>query len=156
MNENDVLDVCLHNWLHLNCKFITETVGCVVVDSNSNLASSTSTGGLVNKMVGRIGDTSVIGAGTYANEFYAFPAIGKSKVIVCVVVARDVAATIEFKGNSLKEDVDYVVHVCLVDMSITGEVAMPYNTTSMFRACATEDEYSEVANDCSACSMEYV
>lgn len=126
------------------------TVGCVAVDSNGNLASATSTGGLVNKMVGRIGDTPLIGAGTYANELCAVSATGKGEAIICGTVARDVAAMMEFKGLSLKEAADCVVHertpkgtVGMVAVSAAGEVAMPYNTTGMFRACATEDGYSE-------------
>ncbi|KAI5416528.1 isoaspartyl peptidase/L-asparaginase [Lathyrus oleraceus] len=128
------------------------TVGCVAVDSNGNLASATSTGGLVNKMAGRIGDTPVIGAGTYANEFCAVSATGIGEAIIRATVARDVAAIMEFKGLSLKEAADCVVHertlkgaVGLVAVSASGEVAMSYNTTGMFRACATEDGYSEVA-----------
>ncbi|XP_045789803.1 isoaspartyl peptidase/L-asparaginase isoform X1 [Trifolium pratense] len=128
------------------------TVGCVAVDSNGNLASATSTGGLVNKMVGRIGDTPVIGAGTYANEFCAVSATGKGEAIIRGTVARDVAALMEFKGLSLKEAANIVVQertpkgtVGLVAVSAAGEIAMPYNTTGMFRACATEDGYSEVA-----------
>ncbi|KAK2367216.1 putative isoaspartyl peptidase/L-asparaginase [Trifolium repens] len=128
------------------------TVGCVAVDSNGNLASATSTGGLVNKMVGRIGDTPVIGAGTYANEFCAVSATGKGEAIIRGTVARDVAALMEFKGLSLKEAANIVVQertpkgtVGLVAVSAAGEIATPYNTTGMFRACATEDGYSEVA-----------
>ncbi|XP_058761307.1 isoaspartyl peptidase/L-asparaginase-like [Vicia villosa] len=130
----------------------TGTVGCVAVDSNGNLASATSTGGLVNKMVGRIGDTSIIGAGTYANEFCAVSATGIGEAIIRATVARDVAAMMEFKGLSLKEAADCVVHERtpkgtggLVAVSAAGEVAMPFNTIGMFRACATEDGYSEVA-----------
>ncbi|KAK7328473.1 hypothetical protein VNO77_22580 [Canavalia gladiata] len=128
------------------------TVGCVAVDSDGNLASATSTGGLVNKMVGRIGDSPIIGAGTYANEFCAVSATGKGEAILRANVARDVAALMEFKGVSLKEAANSVIHertpkgtVGLVAVSAAGEVAMPYNTTGMFRACATEDGYSEVA-----------
>ncbi|XP_004508653.1 isoaspartyl peptidase/L-asparaginase [Cicer arietinum] len=128
------------------------TVGCVAVDSNGNLASATSTGGLVNKMVGRVGDSPLIGAGTYANEFCAVSATGKGEAIIRGTVARDVAAMMEFKGLSLKEAANCVVHertpkgtVGLVAVSASGEVVMPYNTTGMFRACATEDGYSEVA-----------
>nr|KYP47966.1 Isoaspartyl peptidase/L-asparaginase [Cajanus cajan] len=128
------------------------TVGCVAVDSNGNLASATSTGGLVNKMVGRIGDSPIIGAGTYANELCAVSATGKGEAILRATVARDVAALMEFKGVSLKEAADCVVHertpkgtVGLVAVSAAGELAMPYNTAGMFRACATEDGYSEVA-----------
>ncbi|KAG5027905.1 hypothetical protein AAZX31_05G017800 [Glycine max] len=128
------------------------TVGCVAVDSLGNLASATSTGGLVNKMVGRIGDTPVIGAGTYADARCAVSATGKGEAIIRGTVARDVAALMEFKGLSLVEAANCVVHertpkgtVGLVAVSAKGEVAMPFNTTGMFRACATEDGYSEIA-----------
>ncbi|GAB2212998.1 hypothetical protein Droror1_Dr00021009 [Drosera rotundifolia] len=128
------------------------TVGCVAVDSKGNLAAATSTGGLVNKMVGRIGDTPVIGAGTYANSLCAVSATGKGEAIIRGTISRDVAALMEYKGLSLKEAAAYVVEknapkgtVGLVAVSPTGEVTMPFNTTGMFRACATEDGYSEVA-----------
>ena len=127
------------------------TVGCVAVDSHGNLASATSTGGLVNKMAGRIGDTPVIGAGTYANKFCAVSATGKGEEIIRATVARDVAAVMEYKGLSLEEAAAYVIRECtplgtagLVAVSATGEVTMPFNTTGMFRACAREDGYSEI------------
>ncbi|KAF2539740.1 hypothetical protein F2Q68_00023101 [Brassica cretica] len=126
------------------------TVGCVAVDSAGNLASATSTGGYVNKMVGRIGDTPVIGAGTYANHLCAVSATGKGEYIIRATVAREVAALMEYKGLSLTEAAAYAVEqsgptgCCgLVAVSVNGEVAMPYNTTGMFRACATEDGYTE-------------
>ena len=129
----------------------TGTVGCVAVDSHGNLASATSTGGLVNKMVGRIGDTPVIGAGTYANNLCAVSATGKGEAIIRGTVARDVAALMEFKGLSLKEAAAYVVEECvpkgnvgLVAVLAKGEITMAFNTTGMFRACATEDGYSEI------------
>ncbi|XP_068669638.1 isoaspartyl peptidase/L-asparaginase 1 [Aristolochia californica] len=128
------------------------TVGCVAVDSLGNLASATSTGGLVNKMVGRIGDTPIIGSGTYANKFCAVSATGKGEAIIRATVARDVAALMEYKGLSLGEAAAYVIdqqvpkgNAGLVAVSAAGEVAMPYNTAGMFRACATEDGCSEVA-----------
>ncbi|KAA8541079.1 hypothetical protein F0562_025042 [Nyssa sinensis] len=127
------------------------TVGCVAVDIQGNLAAATSTGGFVNKMVGRIGDTPIIGAGTYANRFCAVSATGKGEAIMRATVARDVAAIMEYKGLSLKDAADYVIQECaprgtagLVAVSATGEVTMPFNTTGMFRACATEDGYSEI------------
>lgn len=128
------------------------TVGCVAVDNQGNLATATSTGGLVNKMVGRIGDTPIIGAGTYANGFCAVSATGKGELIIQATVARDVAALMEYKGLSLEEAAAYVVGECapkgtagLVAVSAKGEVTMQFNTTGMFRACATEDGYSEIA-----------
>ncbi|KDP31384.1 hypothetical protein JCGZ_11760 [Jatropha curcas] len=127
------------------------TVGCVAVDRNGNLAAATSTGGLVNKMVGRIGDTPIIGAGTYANNLCAVSVTGKGEQIIRGTVARDVAALMEYKGLSLKEAAAYVINECvprgnvgLVAVSATGEVTMPFNTTGMFRACATEDGHSEI------------
>jgi beta-aspartyl-peptidase (threonine type) len=100
-------------------------------------------------MVGRIGDTSIIGAGTYANELCAVSATGVGEVIIRGTVARDVAALMEFKGLSLKEAANIVVQertpkgtVGLVAVSSAGEIAMPYNTPGMF---ITEDGYSEVS-----------
>ncbi|KAF8399662.1 hypothetical protein HHK36_015532 [Tetracentron sinense] len=127
------------------------TVGCVAVDSHGNLATATSTGGFVNKMVGRIGDTPIIGAGTYANSLCAVSATGKGEAIIRATIARDVAALMEYKGLSLKEAAAYVIEECvprgnagLVAVSATGEVTMQFNTTGMFRACATEDGYTEI------------
>ena len=127
------------------------TVGCVAVDSHGNLASATSTGGFVNKMVGRIGDTPIIGAGTYANNLCAVSATGKGEAVMRATVARDVAALMEFKGLSLKEAAAYVIEESvprgsagLVAVSAKGEVTMALNTTGMYRACAAEDGYSEI------------
>ncbi|XP_051116672.1 isoaspartyl peptidase/L-asparaginase 1 [Andrographis paniculata] len=127
------------------------TVGCVAVDGEGNLAAATSTGGLVNKMVGRIGDTPIIGAGTYANKLCAVSATGKGEAIIRGTVGREVAALMEYKGLSLNEATSYVVKECtpkfttgVIAVSASGEVAMSYNTVGMFRACATEDGYTEV------------
>ncbi|KAK1388023.1 Isoaspartyl peptidase/L-asparaginase [Heracleum sosnowskyi] len=127
------------------------TVGCVAVDSHGNLATATSTGGLVNKMVGRIGDTPIIGAGTYANSFCAISATGKGEAIIRGTIARDVAALMEYKNLSLKDAASQVVKCApegttgLVAVSAVGEITMPFNTKGMFRACASEDGNTEVA-----------
>lgn len=128
------------------------TVGCVAVDGVGNLAAATSTGGRVNKMAGRIGDTPIIGAGTYANRFCAVSATGVGEAIIRDTVAREVAAVMEYKGLGLKEAAAYVVHEVtpegttgLVAVSASGEIAMPFNTMGMFRASATEDGFTEVA-----------
>jgi L-asparaginase / beta-aspartyl-peptidase len=126
------------------------TVGCVAIDAAGNLATATSTGGLVNKMVGRIGDTPVVGAGTYANALCAVSATGKGETIIRHTVARDVAALMEHRGLPLREAAARVVgasprgDVGLVAVSASGEVCMVHNTTGMFRACATEDGHVEV------------
>ncbi|KAK8942566.1 hypothetical protein KSP39_PZI009199 [Platanthera zijinensis] len=102
-------------------------------------------------MAGRIGDTPIIGAGTYANSVCAVSATGKGETIIRATVGRDVAALMEYKGLSLKDAANYVVEstpngtVGLVAISAEGEVAMPFNTAGMFRACATEDGASEIA-----------
>ncbi|XP_031287570.1 isoaspartyl peptidase/L-asparaginase-like [Pistacia vera] len=101
-------------------------------------------------MVGRIGDTPIIGAETYANNLCAISA-GKGEAIIRATAARDVAALMEFIGLSLKEAAAHFVEECvprgtvgLIVVSSTGEITMPLNTTGMFRACATEDGYSEI------------
>ncbi|KAH9686508.1 isoaspartyl peptidase/L-asparaginase 1 [Citrus sinensis] len=96
---------------------------------------------MVNKMVGRIGDTPIIGSRTYANKLCAVSATGKGEAIIRHT----------FKGLSLKEASAYVVEECvprgnvgLIVVSASGEVTMPFNTTGKFRACATEDGYSQI------------
>ncbi|KAH9752438.1 isoaspartyl peptidase/L-asparaginase 1 [Citrus sinensis] len=113
----------------------------VAVDNQGNLAAATSTGGMVNKMVGRIGDTPIIGSRTYANKLCAVSATGKGEAIIRHT----------FKGLSLKEASAYVVEECvprgnvgLIAVSASGEVTMPFQTTGKFRACATEDGYSQI------------
>ncbi|KAG5602237.1 hypothetical protein H5410_033607 [Solanum commersonii] len=128
------------------------TVECVAVDSSGNLVAATSTGGLVNKMVGRIGDTPLVGAGTYAKcKFCAASCTGKGEEIIRATVARDVAALMEYKGLTLKEATDYVIKEStpkgttgLIAVSSTGEVVTPFNTTGMFRACATQDGKTQI------------
>ncbi|CAL4917825.1 unnamed protein product [Urochloa decumbens] len=128
----------------------TGTVGCVAVDAAGNLATATSTGGLVNKMAGRIGDTPVVGAGTYANALCAVSATGKGEEIIRYTVARDVAALMEHRGMPLRDAAARVVAgaprgaVGLVAVSREGEVCMVHNTTALFRACATEGGHEEV------------
>eukprot|EP00252_Welwitschia_mirabilis_P016123 TRINITY_DN35639_c0_g1_i1.p1 TRINITY_DN35639_c0_g1~~TRINITY_DN35639_c0_g1_i1.p1 ORF type:complete len:368 (-),score=52.41 TRINITY_DN35639_c0_g1_i1:133-1236(-) len=128
-----------------------ETVGCVAVDLEGHCAAATSTGGLINKMCGRIGDSPLIGAGTYANGLCAVSATGEGEAIIRATVARDVAALMEYKGLSLEDSVNYVINKRLEDgkggliaISSNGEVASAFNTTGMFRACATEDGYLEI------------
>ncbi|XP_078437364.1 N-terminal nucleophile aminohydrolases (Ntn hydrolases) superfamily protein isoform X2 [Wolffia australiana] len=127
------------------------TVGCVVTDGLGSLAAATSTGGLVNKMAGRIGDTPIIGAGTYANSLCAVSATGKGEAIIRGTVARDVAALMEFQGLSLEDAANFVIQkapkstVGLIAVSADGSMVMPFNTSGMFRACATEGGHSVVS-----------
>ncbi|CAO2190170.1 unnamed protein product [Urochloa humidicola] len=129
----------------------TGTVGCVAVDAAGNMASATSTGGHSNKMAGRIGDTPIIGAGTYADARCAVSTTGVGEAIIRHGMAREVAAVMEHRGLPLREAVERVVAgappdtVGMVAVSADGEVCMRYNTWGMFRACLTEDGRAELA-----------
>ncbi|KAM7254504.1 hypothetical protein ACFE04_003884 [Oxalis oulophora] len=130
--------------------YAPETVGCVVVDREGRCAAATSTGGLMNKMTGRIGDSPIIGAGTYACEVCGVSCTGEGEAILRGTLARDVAAVMEYKGLRLQEAVDFVIKTRLDDgkagliaVSKDGEVACGFNCTGMFRGCATEDGFME-------------
>ncbi|KAL0432515.1 UNVERIFIED_CONTAM: putative isoaspartyl peptidase/L-asparaginase 2 [Sesamum latifolium] len=132
--------------------YAPETVGCVVVDSQGQCAAATSTGGLMNKKVGRIGDSPLIGAGTYACDVCGVSCTGEGEAIIRGTLARDVAALMEYKGLGLQEAVDYVIEKRLdgggkagvIAVSSKGEVAYGFNSVGMFRGCATEDGFMEV------------
>uniref|UniRef100_A0A5B7B7X7 beta-aspartyl-peptidase n=1 Tax=Davidia involucrata TaxID=16924 RepID=A0A5B7B7X7_DAVIN len=131
--------------------YAPETVGCVVVDSDGRCAAATSTGGLMNKMTGRIGDSPLIGAGTYAGNLCGVSCTGEGEAIIRGTVARDVAALMEYKGLGLQEAVDYVIKerldqgkAGLIAVSSNGEVAYGFNCVGMFRGCATENGFMEV------------
>ncbi|KAL0392066.1 UNVERIFIED_CONTAM: putative isoaspartyl peptidase/L-asparaginase 2 [Sesamum radiatum] len=132
--------------------YAPETVGCVVVDSQGQCAAATSTGGLMNKKVGRIGDSPLIGAGTYACDLCGVSCTGEGEAIIRGTLARDTAALMEYKGLGLQEAVDYVIEkrldgggkAGLIAVSSKGEVAYGFNSVGMFRGCATEDGFMEV------------
>lgn len=132
--------------------YAPETVGCVVVDKEGRCAAATSTGGLINKMVGRIGDSPIIGSGTYACKLCAISCTGEGEAILRGTLARDVAAVMEYKDLRLQEAVNFVIKERLDDggkagliaVSNNGEVAYGFNTNGMFRGSATEDGFMEV------------
>lgn len=131
--------------------YAPETVGCVVVDTEGRCAAATSTGGLMNKMTGRIGDSPIVGAGTYACEVCGVSCTGEGEAILRATLAREVAALMEYKGLCLQEAVDYAVEhrldegkAGLIAVSSKGEVAYGFNSVGMFRGCATEDGSLEV------------
>ena len=87
------------------------TVGAVAVDAQGNLAAATSTGGITNKQVGRVGDAPLIGAGTYAsNKTCAVSTTGTGEMFIRMVAAYDVAAQMEYCGATLEAAADRVVH----------------------------------------------
>ncbi|KAF1886908.1 hypothetical protein Lal_00046146 [Lupinus albus] len=131
--------------------YAPETVGCVVVDGEGRCAAATSTGGLINKMTGRIGDSPIIGSGTYACNISGVSCTGEGEAIIRGTLAREVGAVMEYKGLGLQEAVDFVIKhrldegkAGLVAVSNTGEVACGFNCNGMFRALATEDGFVEV------------
>jgi len=120
------------------------TVGCVALDKMGNLAAGTSTGGTTNKRYGRVGDSPLIGAGTYANnKTCAVSATGTGEYFVRSVVGHDISALMEYKGMSVKEAAESVVMDKLVRIGgdggviaidKDGNIAMPFNTSGMYRA----------------------
>ena len=123
------------------------TVGAVACDAHGNLAAATSTGGMTNKRFGRIGDSPVIGSGTYAdNRTVAVSCTGSGEYFLRGVVAYDVACLIEYKNYSLDQACRKVVHERLpalggngglVAVNAQGEVSLPFNTEGMYRAAKT-------------------
>jgi L-asparaginase / beta-aspartyl-peptidase len=118
------------------------TVGAVALDKNGNLAAATSTGGTTNKMPGRIGDTPVIGAGTYAdNQTCAVSCTGDGEYFIRVAAAHEVSALIEHRGMKLQEAAQTALDTVkqlggtggLIAIDNNGEIAMPFNTDGMYR-----------------------
>jgi L-asparaginase / beta-aspartyl-peptidase len=119
------------------------TVGAVALDRLGNLAAGTSTGGMSNKRYGRIGDSPVIGAGNYANNrTCAVSATGHGEYFIRWVVAYDISALMEYREMTLEEAANEVIGKKLVEAGATGgvvaidrrgNVAMPFNTSGMYR-----------------------
>lgn len=125
------------------------TVGAVALDSGGNLAAATSTGGMTAKRWGRIGDSPVIGAGTYAdNGSCAVSATGHGEYFIRYNVAADICARVKYQGVSIATAASEVIHRVLLPaggtggvivVSPDGEIAMPYNTGGMYRASIDRD-----------------
>ena len=126
------------------------TVGAVACDAHGNIAAATSTGGMTNKRWGRIGDSPVIGSGTYAhNATCAVSCTGSGEYFLRGVVAYDVSCLMEYKGYSLAQAGQEVVHERLptlggdgglVAVDAQGEFSLPFNTEGMYRAAKTPTE----------------
>ncbi|MDZ4757272.1 MAG: isoaspartyl peptidase/L-asparaginase [Bacteroidota bacterium] len=120
------------------------TVGAVALDKHGNLAAATSTGGMTNKRYNRIGDTPIIGCGTYANNnTCAISCTGHGEYFIRNVVAYDVSCLMEYKGLSLQEACNIVVNDKLVKLGgeggliaidAAGNIALPFNSEGMYRA----------------------
>jgi len=120
------------------------TVGAVALDIHGNIAAATSTGGMTNKKWGRVGDSPIIGAGTYANnDTCAISCTGHGEYFIRSVVAYDISCLIEYKNLSLKEACNLVVMKKLVKaggeggliaIDQKGNIEMPFNSEGMYRA----------------------
>jgi beta-aspartyl-peptidase (threonine type) len=131
------------------------TVGAAACDAQGNIAAGTSTGGMTNKRFGRIGDSPVIGAGTYANnKTCAISCTGHGEYFLRAVVAYDVSCLMEYKGLSLKEACDVVVKDKLVKLggeggliavNAQGEHEFCFNSAGMYRAVRNNEGKDDVA-----------
>jgi beta-aspartyl-peptidase (threonine type) len=118
------------------------TVGAVALDAHGNLAAATSTGGMTNKRFGRVGDSPLIGCGTYANSSCAVSCTGHGEYFIRAVAAHSVAAAMEFGCCTLQAAAEKVIHGKvsalggeggLIAVDATGAVVMPFNTEGMYR-----------------------
>lgn len=119
------------------------TVGAVAVDTDGNVAGATSTGGMTNKAWGRVGDSPLIGAGTYANNSTcAISCTGHGEHFMREVVAHDVSCRMKYGGETLEEGSNKVIHESLkrkggegglIAVDSSGNISMPFNTKGMYR-----------------------
>jgi len=118
------------------------TVGAVALDRAGNLAAGTSTGGTTNKYFGRVGDSPIVGAGTFANTLCAVSATGHGEDFIRFVVAHDIAALVEYKGLSIDRAANVVINEKLkkaggdggvIALDSSGNFSMPFNTEGMYR-----------------------
>lgn len=126
------------------------TVGCVALDNKGNIVAGTSTGGMTNKRWNRIGDSPIIGAGTYAdNATCGVSCTGHGEYFIRWAVAHDVSARMKYGNSSLKAAADEVINKVLVDVNALGglvaldhygNIAMPFNTAGMYRGYAKPNE----------------
>lgn len=124
------------------------TVGCVALDSKGNIVAGTSTGGMTNKKFGRVGDSPIIGAGTYAdNKTCGVSATGHGEYFIRYTVARDIAALMEYGDKSLEEAAKFIINDKLLEkggsggviaLDHLGNIVMPFNTEGMYRGWAKD------------------
>lgn len=129
------------------------TVGAVACDKNGHLAAATSTGGMTNKKFGRVGDTAIIGAGTYADETCAISCTGHGEYFMLASTAHDVAARMKYKGLNLqdaaRETIDHLTQINgeggLIAVDALGNVTLPFNSDGMYRASITSGSVPNTA-----------
>ena len=131
------------------------TVGAVAFDKHGNLAAATSTGGMTNKRQGRVGDSPIIGAGTYAkNGVCAISATGHGEYFIRAVAAYHIASSVEYRGLSLAAAVRELIHTRIpalggsggiIAVGPQGEIVMDFNTEGMFRGARNSAGHREVS-----------
>jgi L-asparaginase/beta-aspartyl-peptidase (threonine type) len=125
----------------------TGTVGCVALDQSGNLAAATSTGGTLNKMEGRVGDTPIIGSGTWADDVVAVSCTGQGEFFLRDATAKDVSARMHYAGESLQSATDNAIAAVgafggeggLIAVDKDGNIAQPFNSPGMKRAVVHSD-----------------
>jgi L-asparaginase / beta-aspartyl-peptidase len=124
------------------------TVGAVALDQHGNIAAGTSTGGMSNKKWSRVGDSPIIGAGTFATKSCGVSGTGWGEFYIRAVVAHDICARVEYRGDSLKDAAEEVVNKIVPEMGgdggaialdKDGNIAMPFNTAGMSRGWINPD-----------------
>ena len=148
-----------HRWLQLQEAIAADriqldhakpvgTVGAVACDTNGDLAAATSTGGMTNKKFGRVGDTPLIGSGTYADETCAVSCTGHGEYFILGVSAFDVAARMRYKGlsleNAAREAVERQTEIGgeggLIAVDANGTLTLPFNSEGLYRGFIKENE----------------
>ena len=118
------------------------TVGAVALDAQGHIAAGTSTGGMTNKRFGRVGDSPIIGAGTYADERCGVSGTGWGEFYIRAVVAHDICARVAYRGDTLAAAAEEVVNGAVtrlggdggaIALDKGGNIAMPFNTPGMYR-----------------------
>lgn len=158
----EIRDSDLYQLDHKNDKLVSlmkdkkfGTVGAVACDGSGNIAAATSTGGMTNKRFGRIGDSPIIGAGTYANDkTCAISCTGHGEIFIKAVAAYDVSCLMEYKNMSLQQACEEVVLKKLVAMhgeggligvDAKGNTALVFNSAGMYRASRSSNGHNIVA-----------
>lgn len=130
------------------------TVGCVALDTFGNIAAGTSTGGMTNKKYGRIGDSPIIGAGTYANnETGGFSCTGHGEYYIRLGFSRDISALMEYRKLTITEACQEEIRKLtqmggtggVIGLDRKGNIAMEFNTSGMFRGYIKSDGKKQVA-----------
>jgi beta-aspartyl-peptidase (threonine type) len=145
---DDALELEAAQAMHTKKGTYFGTVGAVALDAQGHIAAGTSTGGMTNKRWSRIGDSPVIGAGTYANDQCGVSGTGWGEFYIRAAVAHDICARVAYRGDALADAAEAVVNGEVVRLGgdggaialdRDGRIAMPFNTSGMYRGWINPD-----------------